>query len=218
MKISASILATQLSGLANIVPSFKKEGIDLVHMDVMDGNFVPQISFGEAINKEVKAMTSIPLDVHLMVEKPENHVHKYYELSPYCITFHAETTRFPIRLAQEIKKNGTKVGVSLNPGTPAVVLETLLPYIDLVLIMTVEPGFYGQKFVDGGMDKIRKVKSLISSYPIELEVDGGVNDSNIQELSRAGVDICVVGAGLFKTGDPSENGIRLKKIAAEASR
>ncbi|PJZ65165.1 ribulose-phosphate 3-epimerase [Leptospira wolffii] len=218
MKISASILATQLSGLANIVPSFKKEGIDLVHMDVMDGNFVPQISFGEAINKEVKAMTSIPLDVHLMVEKPENHVHKYYELSPYCITFHAETTRFPIRLAQEIKKNGTKVGVSLNPGTPAVVLETLLPYIDLVLIMTVEPGFYGQKFVDGGMDKIRKVKSLISSYPIELEVDGGVNDSNIQELSQAGVDICVVGAGLFKTGDPSENGIRLKKIAAEASR
>ncbi|EPG66854.1 ribulose-phosphate 3-epimerase [Leptospira wolffii] len=218
MKISASILATQLSGLANIVPSFKKEGIDLVHMDVMDGNFVPQISFGEAINKEVKAMTSIPLDVHLMVEKPENHVHKYYELAPYCITFHAETTRFPIRLAQEIKKNGTKVGVSLNPGTPVVVLETLLPYIDLVLIMTVEPGFYGQKFVDGGMDKIRKVKSLISSYPIELEVDGGVNDSNIQELSQAGVDICVVGAGLFKTGDPSENGIRLKKIAAEASR
>ncbi len=217
MKISASILATQLTALANTVPSFKPEGIDLVHMDVMDGNFVPQISFGEAVNKEIKSMTGIPLDVHLMVEKPENHVPKYYELSPYCITFHAETTRFPIRLAQEIKKNGIKVGVSLNPGTPVQVLETLLPYIDLVLIMTVEPGFYGQKFVDGGMDKIRKVKSLISSYPIELEVDGGVNDTNIQELSKAGVDICVVGAGLFKTGDPSENGIRLKKLAGSAS-
>ncbi|PJZ49648.1 MULTISPECIES: ribulose-phosphate 3-epimerase [Leptospira] len=213
MKISASILATQLTALANTVPNFKKEGIDLVHMDVMDGNFVPQISFGEAVNKEIKAMTQIPLDVHLMVEKPENHVPKYYELNPYCITFHAETTRFPIRLAQEIKKNGPKVGVSLNPGTPVSALETLLPYIDLVLIMTVEPGFYGQKFVDGGMDKIRKVKSLISNYPIELEVDGGVNDTNIKELSQAGVDICVVGAGLFKSGDPSENGIRLKGLA-----
>ncbi|PJZ78721.1 ribulose-phosphate 3-epimerase [Leptospira neocaledonica] len=212
MKISASILATQLTALANTVPDFKKEGIDLVHMDVMDGNFVPQISFGEAVNKEIKAMTQIPLDVHLMVEKPENHVHKYYELNPYCITFHAETTRFPIRLAQEIKKNGPKVGVSLNPGTPVSALETLLPYIDLVLIMTVEPGFYGQKFVDGGMDKIRKVKSLISNHPIELEVDGGVNDTNIKELAQAGVDICVVGAGLFKSGDPSENGIRLKSL------
>ncbi|GBF37652.1 ribulose-phosphate 3-epimerase [Leptospira johnsonii] len=212
MKISASILATQLTALASTVPNFKKEGIDLVHMDVMDGNFVPQISFGEAINKEIKAMTQIPLDVHLMVEKPENHVHKYYELNPYCITFHTETTRFPIRLAQEIKKNGPKVGVSLNPGTPVSVLETLLPYIDLVLIMTVEPGFYGQKFVDGGMDKIRKTKSLISNYPIELEVDGGVNDTNIKELAQAGVDICVVGAGLFKSGDPSENGIRLKSL------
>lgn len=182
-------------------------------MDVMDGNFVPQISFGEAITKEVKGMTSIPLDVHLMVEKPENHVAKYFELNPYCITFHAETTRFPIRLAQEIKKSGTKVGVSLNPGTPVQALETLLPYLDLVLIMTVEPGFYGQKFVDGGLEKIRKVKSLISSFPIELEVDGGVNDSNIHALSEAGTDICVVGAGLFKTGNPNENGKKLKKIA-----
>ncbi|EPG75706.1 ribulose-phosphate 3-epimerase [Leptospira fainei serovar Hurstbridge str. BUT 6] len=214
MKISASILATQLTSLSSQIPSFQLENIDLIHMDVMDGNFVPQISFGEAITKEVKGMTSIPLDVHLMVERPENHVPKYYELNPYCITFHAETTRFPIRLAQEIKKNGPKVGVSLNPGTPVSALETLLPYIDLVLIMTVEPGFYGQKFVEGGMEKIRKVKSLIASYPIELEVDGGVNDSNILDLAKAGVDICVVGAGLFKSGHPNDNGKNLKKLAS----
>ncbi|TGK08704.1 ribulose-phosphate 3-epimerase [Leptospira fletcheri] len=217
MKISASILAAQLTSLSSQIPSFQQESIDLIHMDVMDGNFVPQISFGEAITKEVKGMTSIPLDVHLMVEKPENHVAKYFELHPYCITFHAETTRFPIRLAQEIKKSGTKVGVSLNPGTPVQVLETLLPYLDLVLIMTVEPGFYGQKFVDGGLEKIRKVKSLISSFPIELEVDGGVNDSNIRALAEAGTDICVVGAGLFKTGTPNDNGKKLKKIAVGAA-
>lgn len=132
----------------------------------------------------VKSLTSIPLDVHLMVSKPENHVSKYYELDPYCITFHIETTDFPVRLAQEIKSHGTKVGVSLNPGTPIFSLENVLPYVDLILLMTVEPGFYGQKFIVNGMDKICKVKELIGSKSIELEVDGGVNDTNIQELKK----------------------------------
>ncbi|PJZ69539.1 ribulose-phosphate 3-epimerase [Leptospira perolatii] len=213
MKISASILATQLTSLSSHVPNFKQDSIDLIHLDVMDGNFVPQISFGEALCKEVKAMTKIPMDVHLMVEKPENHVAKYYELDPYCITFHLEKTDFPIRLAQEIKKSGTKVGVSINPGTTAQSLEPLLPYIDLALIMTVEPGFYGQKFVQNGLEKIRKVKELIGSYPIEIQVDGGVNETNIAELAKAGADICVVGAGLFKSGNPNDNGTMLKRLA-----
>ncbi|UOG29103.1 ribulose-phosphate 3-epimerase [Leptospira noguchii] len=215
MKISASILATKLTELAKTVPNYDPTGIDLIHMDVMDGNFVPQISFGEALTKEVKSLTSIPLDVHLMVSKPENHVSKYYELDPYCITFHIETTDFPVRLAQEIKSHGTKVGVSLNPGTPIFSLENVLPYVDLILLMTVEPGFYGQKFIVNGMDKICKVKELVGSRPIELEVDGGVNDTNIQELKKNGVDIVVVGAGLYKTGNPIENAKNLKYLATK---
>ncbi|WP_061222395.1 ribulose-phosphate 3-epimerase [Leptospira weilii] len=213
MKISASILATKLTELGETVPHYDPNAIDLMHMDVMDGNFVPQISFGEALSKEVKALTSIPLDVHLMVSKPENHVSKYYELNPYCITFHIETTDFPVRLAQEIKSHGTKVGVSLNPGTSVSTLENILPYVDLILLMTVEPGFYGQKFIVNGMEKIRKVKELIHTRPIELEVDGGVNDTNIQELGKNGVDIVVVGAGLYKTGKPVDNARNLKSLA-----
>ncbi|MBE8432745.1 ribulose-phosphate 3-epimerase, partial [Leptospira interrogans serovar Pomona] len=141
----------------------------------------------------------------LMVSKPENHVPKYYELNPYCITFHIETTDFPVRLAQEIKRYGTKVGVSLNPGTSVSTLENVLPYVDLVLLMTVEPGFYGQKVIVNGMEKIRKAKELSHTRPIELEVDGGVNDTNIQELKKNGVVIVVVGAGLYKTGNPMDN-------------
>ncbi|MDV6236983.1 ribulose-phosphate 3-epimerase [Leptospira ellisii] len=213
MKISASILAAKLTELGSTVPDYDPAAIDLMHMDVMDGNFVPQISFGEALSKEVRGLTSIPLDVHLMVSKPENHVAKYYELNPYCITFHIETTDFPVRLAQEIKNNGAKVGISLNPGTPVSSLENVLPYVDLILLMTVEPGFYGQKFIMNGMEKIRKAKESIGSRPIELEVDGGVNDSNIQELKKNGVDIVVVGAGLYKTGTPVENAKNLKALA-----
>ncbi|TGK35038.1 ribulose-phosphate 3-epimerase [Leptospira gomenensis] len=214
MKISASILAAKLTELGSTVPAYDPAAIDLMHMDVMDGNFVPQISFGEALCKEVRGLTPIPLDVHLMVSKPENHVAKYYELNPYCITFHIETTDFPVRLAQEIKNNGAKVGISLNPGTPVSSLETVLPYVDLILLMTVEPGFYGQKFIVNGMEKIRKAKEWIGSRPIELEVDGGVNETNIQELKKNGVDIVVVGAGLYKTGTPVENAKKLKTLVS----
>ncbi|WP_411822710.1 ribulose-phosphate 3-epimerase [Leptospira sp. 'Mane'] len=213
MKISASILAAKMTALSTILPTFKKENIDYIHMDVMDGNFVPQISFGEAITKEVGELTDIPLDVHLMVAKPEDHVQKYLELKPYCVTFHIETTHFAVRLAEEIRKSGAKVGVSLNPSTPPEAISTILPYLDLVLLMTVDPGFYGQSFIKTGFEKIEKVRKMTSPYGIELEVDGGVNESNIRELKQLGVDLCVVGSGLFKTGNPNEQGKKLKELA-----
>lgn len=213
MKISASILAAKLTGLSQELPTYKKESIDLIHIDVMDGNFVPQISFGEAFTKEVKSHTEIPLDVHLMVQNPELHVPKYFELNPYCITFHIETTNFSVRLAEEIRKQGIKVGVSLNPQTPPESISMLLPYLDLVLLMTVDPGFYGQSFVKSGFQKIEAVRKLTSPYGIELEVDGGVNESNIGKLAELGVDITVVGSGLYKTGNPNEQGKKLKELA-----
>jgi ribulose-phosphate 3-epimerase len=214
MKISASILATKLIQLGNILPTLDPKAIDYIHMDVMDGNYVPQISFGEAITKEVSQSTTIPLDVHLMVARPEDHFRKYLDLQPRYLTFHQETTDFGVRLSDEIRKSGSKVGVSINPMTPVTSLKYLLPYIDLILIMTVDPGFYGQKFIQGGLDKIREAKDISSGFSIEVEVDGGVNASNIQEIKKAGADICVVGAGLFQTGDPSENGRNLKSLTS----
>ncbi|MCG6148865.1 ribulose-phosphate 3-epimerase [Leptospira levettii] len=216
MKISASILAAKLTGLSQELPTYKKDSIDLIHIDVMDGNFVPQISFGEAFTKEVKSHTDIPLDVHLMVSNPELHVPKYFDLKPYCITFHIETTNFSVRLAEEIRKAGIKVGVSLNPQTPPESISQILPYLDLVLLMTVDPGFYGQSFVKSGFEKIAAVRKLTKPYNIELEVDGGVNESNMEELAKLGVDITVVGSGLYKTGDPNAQGKKLKELAASA--
>ncbi|MCW7498274.1 ribulose-phosphate 3-epimerase [Leptospira levettii] len=216
MKISASILAAKLTGLSQELPTYKKDSIDLIHIDVMDGNFVPQISFGEAFTKEVKSHTDIPLDVHLMVSNPELHVPKYFDLKPYCITFHIETTNFSVRLAEEIRKAGIKVGVSLNPQTPPESISQILPYLDLVLLMTVDPGFYGQSFVKSGFEKIAAVRKLTKPYNIELEVDGGVNESNMEELAKLSVDITVVGSGLYKTGDPNAQGKKLKELAASA--
>jgi ribulose-phosphate 3-epimerase len=213
MKISASILAAKLTDLTSQLPTYSKDSIDYIHMDVMDGNFVPQISFGEAFTKEVSELTKIPLDVHLMVAKPEDHVSKYFAFKPYCITFHIETTHFAVRLAEEIRKSGSKVGVSLNPSTPPEAISTILPYLDLVLLMTVDPGFYGQSFIKSGFEKIEKIRKMTESYGIELEVDGGVNESNIAQLGRLGVDMCVVGSGLYKTGNPNEQGKKLKELA-----
>lgn len=213
MKISASVLATQITNLSQTLPGLDPKSVDYIHIDVMDGNFVPQISFGEAINAEIGRLTAIPLDVHLMVAKPEDHFRKYLDAKPSYVTFHQETTDFGVRLSDEIRKSGAKVGVSLNPMTPVASLKYLLPYIDLVLVMTVDPGFYGQKFIQGGLDKIREAKDLVCGRDILIEVDGGVNDSNIAQIAQAGADIAVVGAGLFKVGDPSSNGKKLKELA-----
>jgi ribulose-phosphate 3-epimerase len=216
MKISASILATQITKLSTTLPLLSQDSIDYIHMDVMDGNFVPQISFGEAITAEVKNLTNIPLDVHLMVINPEREVPKYYKYKPEYITFHIETTSFGVRLAEDIRANGSKVGISLNPSTPISLIENLLPYIDLVLLMTVDPGFYGQSFVKSGMNKIAKTKELLKGTNILLEVDGGVGLGNIQELGSLGVDICVAGSAVFKNGDPNQNGAQLKQAVKKA--
>ncbi len=212
MKISASVLASRILSLSSTLHTLDREKIDYIHIDVMDGNYVPQISFGEAITREIGESTSIPLDIHLMVRKPEDHFRNFLNLRPEILTFHRETTEFGIRLSDEIRKAGVKVGVSLNPSTPVSTLKHLLSYVDLILIMTVDPGFYGQKFVEGGLDKIREAKDLVSGREILIEVDGGVNTSNISSIFKAGADICVVGAGLFQEGSPNQNADLLKSL------
>ncbi|MBI3396363.1 MAG: ribulose-phosphate 3-epimerase [Spirochaetia bacterium] len=213
MKISPSILAANLIDLKSVLGQMDPALVDLIHMDVMDGHFVPQLSFGEAYSKAVKEAVAIPLDVHLMVSRPELEIPKYFDLNPYVITFHLEATNFPIRLAQLIRSKGIKAGISLNPGTPVSALEPALDDIDMVLIMSVEPGFYGQKFIPQSMRKLEALKTLIGSRPIEVEIDGGVSVDNIRSLKEKGVGIAVAGAAVFKGGSVNDN-VRALKSAA----
>lgn len=201
MRISPSILAADLTDLKRTLTTLDPGVVDLLHLDVMDGHFVPQLSFGEAYARSVKAGSAIPLDVHLMVARPELEIPKYFELDPYVITYHIEATHFPIRLAQLIRERGLRAGVSLNPGTPIERLLPVLDYIDLVLLMSVEPGFYGQKFIETSYERVRTLKALIGDRPVEIQIDGGVNDQNIGRLAELGVDIAVAGSYCFTGGD-----------------
>lgn len=214
MKISPSILAADLIDLRNILKGMDDEVVDLLHLDVMDGHFVPAISFGELISQLVAGATSIPPDVHLMVSRPEREISKYFTLKPFNITFHIEATDFPIRLAQLIRAEGIRAGVALNPGTAVNVLEPLLDEIDLILIMSVEPGFYGQKFIRNALDKITAVKEMIGGHEILIQVDGGVSTDNVELLERLGVDIAVAGSACFKSGNVNDNIKKLKSTAA----
>lgn len=214
MKISPSILAANPIDLKSQLALMQAAVVDFIHMDVMDGHFVPTLSFGEAYTAAVQAATDIPLDVHLMVSRPEMEIPKYIKLAPHIITFHLEANAFPIRLAQSIRAEGIKAGISLNPGTSVELLEPILDEIDLVLIMSVEPGFYGQSFIASSLRKIVRLKEMIGNRNILIEVDGGVNLENIASIKEAGTDLCVAGSAAFKDGNVNANVIKLKDAAA----
>lgn len=214
MKISPSILAADMLDLKSILRGLDNR-VDFIHLDVMDGHFVPQLSFGERVAELVKSHTDIPLDVHLMVDQPEVEVPKYYKLKPHNITFHIEATNFPVRLAREIRDQGIIPGIVLNPGTPVSRIEPIIDEIGLILIMSVEPGFYGQKFLDLAYQKIRQARALAGSRSILIEGDGGINQGNIKSLADAGVQMAVVGAACFGGPEsPSERAGLLKQAAS----
>lgn len=213
MKISPSILAADLTDLKTIVTHMDSQVVDFLHMDVMDGHFVPTLSFGETYTKSLVKHTTIPLDVHLMVSNPEKEVPKYFEFQPYNITFHLETTDFPVRLSQTIRERGIKTGVAINPGTSESLLKPILDHVDLILLMTVEPGFYGQSFIESVNDKIESVSRMIEGRDIILEVDGGVTENNIATLYQKGVRMAVAGSACFKGGDVNDNVKKLKNAA-----
>jgi len=210
--ISPSLIAADLSNMAAIVKTFDKSIIDLLHLDVMDGNFVPNITFGASYAKALKAHTDIPLDVHLMIENPEKYVEDFAGSEPWCISFHYEATRYSARLLQKIRDLKTKSAVAINPSTPVESVFDIAVYADMILIMSVEPGFYGQKFMPGAISRIEKLKTFLSKNKLEtlIQIDGGINSENIRDAVSAGADIVVAGGSAFSGGLVNENVKKMK--------
>ena len=202
VKISPSILAADFACLGEEVTAICEAGCDYVHVDVMDGHFVPNLTIGPDVVKAIKPHANKPLDVHLMISPVDAFIDLFAEAGADIITFHPEAGPHPHRTVQAIKAAGCKAGISLNPATPIAALEELIEDIDLILVMSVNPGFGGQKFIKTQLEKIRRIRDLITDAgrEIELEVDGGVNSKNAEEIIAAGADILVAGTAVFQNG------------------
>ncbi|WP_457561124.1 ribulose-phosphate 3-epimerase [Caminibacter sp.] len=203
MKVAPSILSADFGKLADEVKAICEAGADLVHVDVMDGHFVPNMTMGPMIVEAVKKATSIPLDIHFMVEDIPFFVDMYAHLQPEFISFHIEEEKHINRVIQQIRNHGIRPAVVLNPATPVCLLEYIVADVDMVLLMSVNPGFGGQKFITSVIDKIKELRELADKKnpSLLIEIDGGVNDKNAPLLKEAGADILVAGSFVFKSGD-----------------
>lgn len=203
MKIAPSLLAADFSRLAEEVRDIETGGADYLHLDVMDGHFVPNLSFGVPVIKALRKKTNLPFDVHLMVDYPEDYLDGLQECRAAMVSFHVEAVQHADRMIHNIRDRGIKAGAALNPGTSLSTLDEILPLLDFVLIMSVNPGFGGQKFIPYSLDKISRLKKRISSLgkDILIEVDGGVNEKNAPLLRDAGADILVAGSSVFGSPD-----------------
>ena len=201
--ISPSVLAADFSKLGEEIHLVSEEGADLIHLDVMDGHFVPNLSFGADVIKGIRGFSNLPFDVHLMIENPEHYVDAYLEAGANFITVHPEATPHIHSVLQKIHKAGVKTGIALNPGTPIEALENVIDIIDLILVMTVNPGFGGQSFLSSQLPKVSKIRTIIDDggHSIDLSVDGGINPITAKLAIDAGANILVAGTSIFKAGD-----------------
>jgi ribulose-phosphate 3-epimerase len=217
VKIAPSILSANFAILGEQVKAAEQAGVEWIHVDVMDGHFVPNITIGPLIVKALRPVTPLPLDVHLMIEKPERYLADFAKAGADVLTVHVETCPHLHRTIQQIKELGVKAGVTLNPATPLSALEEILPDVDLVLIMSVNPGFGGQSYIPGSTAKITRLRQMLDAIgsTAELEVDGGVNTGTIAEVAAAGATIVVAGAAVFNDkASVTENVRRLRQSCA----
>lgn len=214
--IAPSILSADGGRFAEEIAAVEKAGADWIHIDVMDGHFVPNITMGPAIIAALRKTTSLPFDVHLMIENPERFIESFAAAGADIITVHVEAANHLHRTVDLIKKCGKKAGISLNPATPLIQIEEILPDIDLLLIMTVNPGFGGQQFIQNTLAKISRASQLLNALPDKplLEVDGGVTLKNIKSIARAGAQVLVAGNSVFSTSDYGKTIAELKAAIA----
>jgi len=207
IKIAPSILSADFSRLGEHIMQLEEYGADMIHIDVMDGMFVPNISFGVPIIKSIRKLTKLPFDVHLMIEEPSRYIEDFAHAGADIITVHYETDRHIDRTINYIKSFGVKAGVALNPATPVDCIKYLISNLDMVLIMTVNPGFGGQKYIEYCSGKIKEVRALSDKYnkDIMIQVDGGIDGGNISEVVSSGANVIVAGSAVFKNNEIEKN-------------
>ncbi len=209
--LSASILSANILRLEEEVRILEKSGVDFLHIDIMDGHFVPNINFGANLVLALKKMTHLPLDVHLMVSNPENHLQQFADAGVEILTVHIESTQHLHKTLYQIKQCGIKAGVALLPSTPHSAIQYVLDLVDLVLVMSVNPGFSGQNFIDTQIDKIKNLAKIISKDTL-LAVDGGINDKILNQILQAGANFIVTGSYIYQGLNPKGQIDRLKNI------
>ena len=211
-KLAPSILSADFTRLGDEIRAVEEAGADYIHIDVMDGHFVPNITIGPLVVEAIKNVTNLPLDVHLMISNPDRYIKDFIKAGSKLLSVHAETCPHLQRTVNQIRELGVKPAVVLNPSTSLSMLEYILEEVDMVLLMTVNPGFGGQKFIPSMIPKIKKLRKLIDEkhLSVELEVDGGINLDNINQVAKAGADVIVAGSAVFKSADCKET-VRLMK-------